>query len=342
MKKWIALLLTLLLIVTFASPALASSVPLFNFERSFGGYKHVFIIGVDGAGTYFEKDYMTNFHRIFENGAVRYGVRTETKTDSGPNWTSILTGVSYFKHGAENGVVQCEEERKFPQYPSIFRYVRNAMPDAELASFCNWSAINAGIVEDDIGVNKLNCAPDDVLTDKVVEYIEAGNAPTLFFIHFDAVDAAGHAHGSSSEEYADAMKASDERIGRIYDAIERAGLMEDGLFLVTADHGHKTTGGHGRFSKIESLSTIALTGKTVKEGGTLDFDTKLRDVAAIALYALGIKCTTWHFSAKVPANCFKDVLGQIRPVYRDIIDMLCGAFMWIYTNLGAPLDKYFP
>ena len=287
MKKWIALFLTLVLTVTFASPALAA-----QRECSFGGYKHVFIVGVDGAGTYFEKDYMINFHRIFDDGAVRYGVRTETKTDSGPNWTSILTGVSYFKHGAENGVVSGTDERKFPQYPSVFSYVRNAMPDATLASFCNWSAINVGIVEDDIGVNKQNYASDDEVTDKVVEYIEAGNKPTLFFVHLDAVDAAGHGYGSSSAEYEEAMKGSDVRIGKIYDAIERAGLMKDGLFLVTADHGHKPTGGHGRFSKIESLSTIALKGKTVKSGGTLDSDTKLRDVAAIVLYALGIKCTT--------------------------------------------------
>lgn len=337
MKKWIALLLTLALVCSFASPALA-----LGKDCSFGGYKHVFIIGIDGAGTYFEKDYMTNFHRIFENGAVRYGVRTETKTDSGPNWSAILSGVSYFKTGAENGIVSGEQERTFPWFPSIFSYVRNAMPDAELASFCNWPAINIGIIEDDIGVQKVSGGPDAALTDKIVEYFEAGNTPTLFFVQLDEVDAAGHGYGSSSEEYEAAMQRADGYIGRIYDAIEAAGLMEDGLFIVTADHGHKETGGHGRFSKIESLSTIALTGKTVKAGGTLDSDTKLRDIAAIALFALGVTCTKWHFSAKVPARCFQDFIGQIRPYHRDIVDLLCGTFMWIYTNLGAPLDKYFP
>ena len=336
MKKLAAIILSLCLIATFALPAFA-----LEKECSFGGYKHVFIIGIDGAGTYFEKDYMTNFHRIFADGAVRYGVRTETKTDSGPNWTSILTGVSYFKTGAENGVVSGSEERKFPQQPSIFADVRRAMPDATLASFCNWGAINVGIIEDDIGVDKRNYASDDLVTDAIVEYLDAGNRPTLFFTQLDEVDAAGHGYGSSTEEYAAAMQRSDVRIGKIYDAIERAGLMEDSLFLVTADHGHKATGGHGRFSMIESLSTIAVKGKTVKKGGTLDGDTKLRDVAAISLFALGVLCKPVHFSAKVPANCFNDFCGHVRPVYRDIIDLLCGTFMWIYTCFGAPLDKYF-
>ena len=80
MKKWIALLLTLALICSFASPALALTL---NCDCSFGGYKHVFIIGVDGAGTYFEKDYMTNFHRIFENGAVGHSQRRFLFQDRG-------------------------------------------------------------------------------------------------------------------------------------------------------------------------------------------------------------------------------------------------------------------
>ena len=336
MKKLIAIILALVMLIPTASVAFAT-----DKECSFGGYKHVFIIGIDGAGTFFEKDYMENFHRIFADGAVRYGVRTETKTDSGPNWTSILTGVSYFKHGAENGIVSGDEERKMPRYPSVFSYVRNAMPDAELASICNWGAINVGIVEDDIDVYKNNIGPDDATVDAIIDYLDEGHQPTLLFVQLDEVDHAGHGYGSDSAEYETALKEADERIGRIYDTIEEAGLMEDGLFIVTADHGHRPTGGHGRFSKLESLSTIALKGKTVKSGGTLDCDTKLRDIAAITLFALGITCKTWHFTGKVPANCFSDFIGQIRPYNRDIIDFLCGRFMWLYTLLGHPLDEYF-
>ena len=336
MKKVVAVILAFVMLIPTASVAFAK-----QGGQTFGAYKHVFIVGIDGAGTYFEKDYMENFHRIFDDGAVKYGVRTETKTDSGPNWTSILTGVSYFKHGAENGIVSGDEERKFKRYPSIFKTARDAMPDAELASICNWGAINVGIVEDDIGAYKVNVGPDDATVDAIIDYLDEGHQPTLLFVQLDEVDHAGHGYGSASAEYETALKEADERIGRIYDAVEEAGLLEDGLFIVTADHGHRPTGGHGRFSKIESLSTIALKGKTVKAGGTLDSDTKLRDIAAISLYALGLKSCEWSFSAKVPANCFTDVKLSVRPYHGDIIDLICGTFMWIYTSLGAPLDKYF-
>ncbi len=152
---------------------------------------------------------------------------------------------------------------------------------------------------------------------------------------------AGHGYGSASAEYENAMKLADERIGRIYDCLEENGLLEDGLFIVTADHGHKETGGHGRFSKLESFSTIAVKGKTVVPGGEMDRDVKLRDIAAISLYALGVEPTEWSFSARVPGDLFADVKGQIRPYHGDIIDLICGTFMWIYTCLGHPFDKYF-
>ena len=337
MKRIIALFLTFTMLMTVCFTVSADGPE----EKTFGAYKHVFIVGIDGAGTYFEKDYMENFHRIFADGAVKYGARTETKTDSGPNWTSILTGVSYFKHGAENGVVSGEQERTFKRYPSIFKIVRDAMPDAELASINNWGAINIGIVEDDIGVTKINVGPDDATVDAIVNYFNEGHAPAVFFTQLDEVDAAGHGYGSSSVEYENAMKLADGRIGRIYDCLEEKGLLEDGLFIVTADHGHKETGGHGRFSKLESYSTIAVKGKTIVKGGEMDDDVKLRDIAAISLYALGVQPTEWSFSARVPGNLFSDVKGETRPYYRDIIDLICGTVMWIYTNLGHPFDEYF-
>ena len=84
-----------------------------------------------------------------------------------------------------------------------------------------------------------------------------------------------------------------------------------------------------------------MSGKTVVPGGTMDRDVKLRDVAAVSLYALGVKPTEWSFSARVPGGLFADVKGQLRPYHGDVIDLLCGSFMWLYTNLGHPLDELF-
>ena len=332
MKKLISLLLVCALILPCVFTAAAA-----DDGESFGAYKHVFIIGVDGAGRFIKDADTPNFDRIFADGAVDFNVRTEVKTDSGPNWGSMLTGVSYYQHKIHNGNSGEEQRTSETKYPSIFTCVRRAMPEAALASFVNWNNINFGIIETDIGVEKVRVGSDAALTDEICAYFDAGNAPTLFFVQLDEVDAAGHSHGSDSEEYFAALHEADGYVGRIYDALERNGLLEDGLFIVTADHGHKATGGHGRYSLRESTTTIAAAGRTVEKGGAMDAITRDRDIAAIALYALGIERPE-AMTARLPAHLFEGVAGEPRSFFKDIIDGIISPVMRLVTLL-MPTDR---
>lgn len=301
-------------------------------SSAFGAYKHVFIIGVDGAGGHFRFCDTPNFDRIFANGAVRYDVRTEVPSDSGPNWGSILTGVSYFKHLIHNGNSGEVQRDSSTKYPTVFGVVRKALPDAALASYVNWNNVNFGMVETDIGVTEHQNGDDNALADDICAYFDAGNRPSVFFVQFDSVDGAGHSFGSDSKEYYDAIHTADGYIGRIYDSLAKNGLLEDGLFIVTADHGHKIKGGHGRFSMRESTTTIAAAGKTVVPGGTLDKSTRDRDIAAITLFALGIEKPS-NMSARVPGDLFEDTPGETRSFYKDPLDGVISPVMWIVTLL---------
>ena len=179
MKKVISVLLSLLLVALCVSPAFAAEQ-----EDTFGAYDHVFIIGVDGAGRFFKDADTPNFDRIFAEGAVDYTARAETITISAQNWGSILTGVSYLQHGMTNDSTGANERSSDTKYPSIFKYARDAFPEAELASIVNWGNINSGIIENDIDVYKGHEGNDAAVTDAIVEYFNAGNAPKLFFSHF--------------------------------------------------------------------------------------------------------------------------------------------------------------
>ncbi len=186
------------------------------------------------------------------------------------------------------------------------------------------------MIETDIGVTKKQNGSDEALTDEICAYFDEGNQPAVFFVQIDCVDAAGHGYGSDSEEYYSAIHEADGYVGRIYDAAVRNGLMEDGLFIVTADHGHKIEGGHGRFSMRESLTTIAAVGKTVVPGGTLDRLTRDRDIAAITLFALGVEKPA-VMSARLPGNLFENTAGEARSFVKDPLDAVISAFMWIVT-----------
>ena len=330
MKKLLCCLLSVLLVAACAVPAFAADAA----DDSFGAYKRVFIIGVDGAGRFFKDADTPNFDRIFKDGAVDYTARAETITVSAQNWGSILTGVSYLKHGLTNDITGQTERASDTTYPTVFTYARQAFPDATLASIMNWNNINYGIIENDIGVYKDHAGDDEAVTDKICEYFNAGNDPTLFFVQLDSVDHVGHGDGSKADSFFEQIHTVDGYLGRIYDTAAANGLLEDALFIVVADHGHTITGGHGGLTMRETNVTLAVAGKTVVPGGKLDSIARNRDVAAITLYALGIERPD-HMTARIPANLFKDVKGEVRPFHKDVPDGFLSALAWILTLFTA-------
>ena len=278
---------------------------------------------------------VTALKGIFADGAVDYTARAEIETTSAQNWGAILTGVSYSRHGLKNGIMESVERSSDTKYPTVFTYARRAFPNAELASFVNWEAINIGLIENDINVNKQRPGDDEAVTSAICSYFDEGNKPTLFFTQLDSVDHVGHEKGSKSAEYIAQIETADGYLGRIYDAAERNGLLENALFIVVADHGHKSTGGHGGLTMRETNVTLALSGKGVVKGSSLDKIARNRDVAAIVLYALGIERPD-YMTSRIPANLFEGVKGETRPFRNDPLDFILSGLSWIITLITKP------
>ena len=295
MKKIISAALAVLIAFACMTAAFAEEAP------GFGAYEHVFIIGIDGAGAAFSLRETPNFDRIFADNAFRHDAHTEVNTTSAQNWGAILCGVDYETHGFTNASLAVTSRTSEADNNSIFCFVRQAMPDAKLISFNNWSNINHGIIETDIGVKKVNRKSDVLLCDAIVEYFEKGNAPTMMFVQFDSVDHAAHTYGGFSKQYYKAVEKMDVLLGRVYDAIDAAGLMKNSLFIVVADHG-ETTNGHGGTTKEESSAVLAVAGNSVN-AYTIPETAHNRDVSAIALYALGVQQPE-HFISSVPEGLF--------------------------------------
>lgn len=325
MKKIIAFLLSLILITGSFSVAFAE-----GDNSSYGAYKHVFIIGIDGAGRFIEEAETPNFDRIFKDGAVDYTARAEIITTSAQNWGAILTGVSYSKHKMTNTITDTTARTSDTEFPTIFTYVRRAMPEAELASIVNWDNINDGIIENDIDVKKSDTGSDEGVTDLICDYFDEGNKPALFFVQFDSVDGVGHESGSKSEEFIKQIETVDGYLGRVYDSIEENGLLDDSLFIVVADHGHTVSGGHGGLTMRETNVTLAISGKTVVKGSTLNKSARNRDVAAISLYALGIERPEYMTSI-IPSGLFESVEGESRSFSKDPTDYILSSLSWVIT-----------
>lgn len=66
---------------------------------------------------------------------------------------------------------------------------------------------------------------------------QTGHWPAFIFAYFPACDKVGHRFGMGSTEYRQAIRNVDEQIGRICRGLERAGVLDSTLLVLTTDHG---------------------------------------------------------------------------------------------------------
>lgn len=267
--------------------------------------KRVILFGIDGAGTFFEQANTPNLDRIFSNGAICRRVLTEIPSISAQCWGSMLHGVPCGWHGLTNAIA---DVRPYPQdsvYPSVFRVIREAMPEAHLASFCDWDSVNIGIIENGLGVYKYH-AKDTDLIDPVIAHLQ-NHDPALLFFHFDSPDGDGHRYGYGTPEHLAAIEDCDGYVGRVVSALEQLGRLEDTLLLVEADHGGTPNygygGQHGGATEAEKYVSFFAAGPGILPGEIPDM--LVRDTPAVILHALGIPQPK-GWTARIPAGLFTD------------------------------------
>jgi len=104
----------------------------------------------------------------------------------------------------------------------------------------------------------------------------------FLFVHFQAIDKAGHEYGRNSAQYDDALRSVDALTGRILDKIDGLGLGANSLVYVTADHGFDE--GQKTHSNAPNVF-LATNDRSVVHGGSR------ADVAATILDRFGLDIT---------------------------------------------------
>lgn len=260
-------------------------------------YKHVVLVGIDGAGNFYKNTDTPTIKKMYEEGAGTDFCLTSFPTISAECWGSMLIGVYPDVHKLTNDKVETDDYTD-ATHPTVFKLIRESIPDAVLGSFSNWDPINRGIVEKGLGVT-LETAGDRELTEKVCDYIKSAK-PDFLFVQFDSIDSAGHHLGYNTEKYLEELAVVDSYLGDIQRAITDAGISDDTLFIATADHGGIGTD-HGGTTDEEKYVFFAAVGKTVKPGTTLELEVK--DIPAIVTHALGVPADP-NWAAKLPEGIF--------------------------------------
>ena len=308
------------------------TVNLSRVQSSFGLYEHVVIIGVDGAGAFpTSEEFGTatpNIDRIFADGAVTGTMRVASPTSSAASWGAMLHGSLPYQNGIFDNAPVEAVDAEYPinsKFPSFLKHIVDTDAASKVAVYSGWSGITNGILENDelSGVMQTRASDADNLI-SVKNYIADNKDFKALFYQINNPDAMGHNHDYNSKEYYEAIETADSQIGEVYAALEAAGILDKTLFIVTADHGGTSrlvsgspdgTGTHGGLSDVEKYTMFAVAGYTVEENGIPE-DVHIRDIASVALYALGIEQPA-SYSSRVPSGVFNGITAGERPVYND-------------------------
>ncbi|MBP1962788.1 Ig-like domain-containing protein [Paenibacillus aceris] len=314
-------------VVTVGDLALAqgNSTDLLNriaANAQYVPYKRVVVIGMDGGGLsvmpnapYWEtpsslkeqvgsRQIAPNLRSLIEKGAASYTAKTTLPSSSSPNWGAMLNGVDFSKHQIDNPDSGMYYYSETSPYPSVFKKVREALPNKKLMAFATWKNIVDGHIEPSVGV-EIGTGGDEVDAAAFAQYVASGKAldTSMMFIQLDDMDHAGHTYGFYTKKYYEQLTKTDLNVGTIVNSLRDKNLLDDTLILMLPDHGGGTENAnttlgsatsHGQDSPLATTIFFAANGRTVAtdtgkekilQGGTT------KDLSATILKALGINGT---------------------------------------------------
>ncbi|WP_433517340.1 alkaline phosphatase family protein [Nonomuraea sp. CA-143628] len=186
-----------------------------------------------------------------------------SRTDSGPGWSSIATGVWPDKHGVVDNAFT---RPQFAKYPDFLTRANTARPDLTTAAFFSWAALaDHGAFGPDIGTRlaldgyAITWPTADKQVTEAAENHLASTGADLTFVYLGETDEVAHDLGPHCPEYTEALHTQDAYLGRFLDAIRDRPTFagERWTVLVTTDHGHVDEGGHGGTS-IEERTVFVI------------------------------------------------------------------------------------
>ncbi|MEO7424738.1 MAG: alkaline phosphatase family protein [Fibrobacteria bacterium] len=236
--------LGLLLASAFSGPIFAQAQPPLPVSASISAanpVRKVLIIGIDGL----RSDALMaarapRIKALMQEGSFALDAWSDSITSSGPGWSSLLTGVWHGKHGVlGNGGMEAAYEGQ--AYPHFFRRLKALRPHLRTASIVNWKPIN-DVLAGPSGATDVLLSPEDdeTVAAQASDLLSKGD-PDVMFLHFDNPDHYGHTYAFSpySPFYLYAIRRTDDRVGRVLDALARrpSRAQEEWLILVVTDHG---------------------------------------------------------------------------------------------------------
>ena len=256
--------------------------------------KHVVVIGFDGLSPDgLEKAVTPTFDKIINEGAYTFQARAVLPSSSSTNWASMIMGAGPEQHGItsnswekNNFVLPAVVQSEDFIFPTIFSLIDKQIENAEIGAIYHWDGFGRLFEKSAVDYD-VNGKTEDETASLASQYIES-KKPTFTFIHFDHVDHAGHEFGHGTKEYYKSVEKADKLLEQVFNAIEKSGMADETLVIISSDHGGIGLG-HGGESLAEIEIPFIIWGKSVKKNHKITYPVYQYDNAATVAFALGLK-----------------------------------------------------
>ena len=299
----------------FSSFIISIFVLLFFSCNDFQTKSHrVVIIALDGISVEgFQKANTPNLDKLALEGVLSLNTRDVMPSVTLPNWTSHLTGSGPEQHGVvDNGwkldqfILPPVEKDAKGYYPSIFKVVKDQVPNVKTAFYYNWNRLiypyNQEYIDD---VNYEESDGYKTNYEKALNFIiENKDHPELVFLYTVHTDHAGHHEGWMSPAYISSIEEADVEIGAFLAKLKKQDLYDDTHFMFFTDHGGIGKG-HGGFTTTEMEVPWVITGPGIKKGSILTEPNNTVNTSTTISYLFN--CTSpLSWTGEIPMSIFSE------------------------------------
>jgi arylsulfatase A-like enzyme len=263
-------------------------------QRPLSAVEHVMIISVDGLRP--DRALLANMptmRAMVREGTYTFWARTTAISITLPSHTSMLTGVKPTKHGIEWNRDLPFSQPVYPKVATIFEMATKAgYSTALIAGKSKFSTLAKPGTVNWVAIPEKENSSDSnpEVTAAAVKIIEA-HKPALIVVHFPEVDATGHAKGWGSKEQLAKIEETDGELAALLASLERAGIRQSTVVILTADHGGAGLGHGADDARSRHIPWIAtgpgvLKGVDLTQNAALEVNTE--DTCATACWLLGL------------------------------------------------------
>lgn len=209
------------------------------------------------------------------------GLQTVYRALTNPAFASILTGAIPNIHGIKSN--NLGQTIKVEALPDLVKTKLYGSMHVKHFSKKHWDTKIVSLPTHSIYKS------DDIMFEWLKEDLLKNDSTRLFIADISETDFLGHAYGSESKQYLQALRRADSRIELFLKWLKKTGMFSNTSVIISSDHGIVRIDHSYLLFDAEKYVPFIIIGARIKENNPLKFQASIMDIAVTISYLLGVK-----------------------------------------------------